>query len=494
MIGEHCMDLFSMNIWLIFIIGANFIFVVFTLCIERKNPTLALSWILTLTFLPVVGFALYLLFGTNVLLRKKKTLDDKRRNDTLYMKKIMRKIELRDEANKFKEEVQIEREYQQFVNLNLNIGNSHYTTDNDVDIFITAKDKYRQLIQDIENAKTSIHMLYFIIRNDRIGRMIIQVLARKAKAGVKVRVLYDHAGCMLTPSKTFQPLLDSGAQVERFFPMNVGNYLRINFRNHRKIVVIDGAIGYLGGMNIGDEYMGLLQENAPWRDTHLRIMGSSVYLLQMRFIDDWHFATHYRYRNQFDDIECLFPQFTKQGSTKMQIVSSGPDTMEEEIKWNFVKLIYTAKNYIYIQTPYFVPDDCFLEALKIAAMSGIKITIMAPSKTDNIIAHKVTIAYLGQLLSYGIEVFFYPGFLHAKMLLIDEEIVSIGSANMDMRSFALNFEVNAFMYGKGISKRCADIFRNDLRIASRFTAEEYNKRGRLTRMQEGVYRLIAPLL
>lgn len=488
------MDFFSIHLWLSFIIGANFVFVVFTLCIERKNPTLALSWILTLTFLPVVGFILYLMFGTNILIRKKKTLDDKRQNDDRYMKKIMKKIELRDEANKFKEESHIDIIYQEFIQLNLNIGNSHYTTDNDVDIFITAKDKYRQLILDIENAELSIHMLYFIIRNDRIGRMIIEALARKARSGVKVRVLYDHAGCMLTPVNTFKPLIDSGAEVERFFPINIGNYLRINFRNHRKIVVIDGKIGYLGGMNIGDEYMGLLQENAPWRDTHLRIMGSSVYLLQMRFIDDWHFATHYRYRDQFDDISCFFPQFKKQGTTKMQIVSSGPDTIEEEIKWNFVKLIYTAKQYIYIQTPYFVPDDCFLEALKIAAMSGIKITIMVPSKTDNIVVHKVSISYLGELLSYGIDIFFYPGFLHAKMLLIDEEIVSIGSANMDMRSFALNFEVNSLMYGKEISKRCADIFRNDLKIASKFTIEEYRRRGRLVRMQESAFRLIAPLM
>ncbi|WP_110955609.1 cardiolipin synthase [Anaerosinus massiliensis] len=488
------MDGFNINIWFMLIIGANFIFVVFTLCIERKNPTLALSWILTLTFLPVVGFILYLMFGTNMLIRKKKTLDDKRQQDDAYRKRVMEKIEERDAANKFKEEVRIEKAYQEFIQLNLNIGNSPYTTDNDVDIFITAKDKYRQLILDIEKAETSIHMLYFIIRNDRIGRLIIEILSRKARAGVKVRLLYDHAGCMLTPMHTFKPLIESGAEVERFFPVHVGNYLRINFRNHRKIVVIDGKIGYLGGMNIGDEYMGLLAENSPWRDTHLRIEGSSVYLLQMRFIDDWNFATHYRFQQQFDDIAAFFPPFEKPGSTKLQIVSSGPDTMEEEIKWNFVKLLYTAKEYIYIQTPYFVPDDSFLEALKIAAMSGIKVKIMVPSKTDNIVVHKVSISYLGELLSYGIEIFFYPGFLHAKMLLIDEEITSIGSANMDIRSFTLNFEVNAFMYGKEISKRCADIFRNDLKMASKFTLEDYTNRSRYIKMQESAFRLVAPLL
>lgn len=491
---EEIMEYLMTNLFFVAILMANFLFVLFILCIERKNPAMALSWILALIFLPVLGFVLYLLFGTNVMIRKKKTLENKRQHDHAYALEILTQIEVQANGKAAEEKLITDSVEQGLIQLNLNLGNSIYTTNNDLDIFVTAKDKYRQLIRDIESAKTSIHMLYFIIRNDRIGRMIIEVLARKARSGVSVRLLYDHAGCLLTPAKTFKPLLDSGAKVERFFPIGVGNYLRINFRNHRKIVIIDSLIGYLGGMNIGDEYMGLTAANTLWRDTHLCITGSSVYLLQLRFLEDWRFATNYQLDETMPDIHALFPPVKETGHTRLQLVSSGPDTNEEEIKWNFLKLIYAAKKHIYIQTPYFVPDDSFLEALKIAVMSGVKVTIMVPSKTDNMIVHKVSLSYLGELLAYGIKVYQYPGFLHAKMMLIDDSIASIGSANMDMRSFSLNFEINAFMYGEEITKRCLDIFQKDLDMATKIDLEDYQNRSIYVRMQEGIYRLIAPLM
>lgn len=375
-----------------------------------------------------------------------------------------------------------------------NIG-AYYSEDNDVDIFIMAKDKYRQLIRDIEDAEESIHLLYFIIRNDRIGRTIIDILARKAKQGVKVRLLYDYAGCFMTSCDTFKPLIESGAQVESFFPLKLGKYLRINYRNHRKIVIIDHVIGYLGGMNIGDEYMGYNASGLPWRDTHIRMTGTCVQFLQIRFMKDWRFATNYR---QDDALQCKH-LFIKQpaktvGNTKMRIVSGGPDTPREEIKWRFLQMVYDAKEKIYIQTPYFVPDESFMEALKVAVFSGVEVVIMVPSKSDNFIAQRVSLSYLGILLEFGVKVYLYPGFLHAKMILADDKVVSIGSTNMDMRSFYLNFEINAFLYGAEITKRCSDIFKQDLAGAEKMKGSDYRRRPYLTKLEESFYRIFSPLL
>lgn len=474
------------------LLALNFFFVLFTLCLERKNTALALRWILALIFLPGVGFLLYLLFGSNAVVRKKRILSEKKRRDRAFFLSVMRRVACGD-GTWLRQKRCAVRDASPFLQLNRQLGNGMCTADNDVDIFITAKDKYRQLIQDIEAAERSVHMLYFIIRNDRIGRMIVELLAKKARAGVKVRLLYDYAGCMFTPAAMFRPLVESGAEVERFFPFGWYNSLKANLRNHRKLVIIDGRIGYIGGMNIGDEYMSLAEEALPWRDTHLRLTGSSVYLLQLHFLADWRFAADYQEKARLEPFEKLFPPLDKTGAVCVQIVSSGPDTEEEGIKWNFLKMIHGARRQICMQTPYFVPDESFMEALKIAASSGVRVVIMVPERTDNFVVHKVSLSYLGELLTYGVEVYCYPGFLHAKMLVSDDALVSIGSANMDMRSFALNFELNAMLYGAPLAKRCLDIFERDLRGARRLTLDDYRRRGRFERMQQELFRLLAPL-
>lgn len=434
---------------------ANFFFILFILCVERKKPAFALSWILTLIFLPWLGFLLYLFLGTNAVIRRKR-----------------RWIGHRQPSERSVE-----------------------SCDNEVDIFIAAKEKYRRLMRDIEEAEQSICVLYFIIRNDRVGRLFLALLAKKARQGVAVHLLYDHAGCWLTPTDSFQELAASGAKVKPFFPIHWGHYLRVNFRNHRKLVVIDGKIGFLGGMNIGEEYMGVSAAHLPWRDTHLRICGSVVRTLEQRFWADWRFSSGDEMAQVVPTDLLKTPRPAKEsGSVRMRITASGPDAEEDEIKWDFLRMIYAAKRIICIQTPYFIPDDSFLEALKAAAFSGVQVTIMGPSRSDNYIAHQVSLSYLGELLDAGVAVYFYPGFLHAKMLLVDDEVVSVGSANMDMRSFSLNFELNAFMYGNAITGRFAEIFQKDLAMAAKMEPERYARRSLPTRMREGVFRLIAPLL
>lgn len=479
----------------ILILGFNFFFVLLILCVERKNSALALSWILTLIFLPVIGFFLYLFFGTNVVLHKKKTLKLKQQQDGLYTEATVEKIQRRGMGAAITGcREATDRRCRLFIEMNRRMGHCPCTSYNQVDIIITAQEKYLRLLKDIEAAKVNIHLLYFIIRNDTIGRAIIAALAKKAREGVKVRLLYDHAGCILTPHKTFQPLIECGGEVRRFFPISISNYLRVNFRNHRKIAVIDSRIGYLGGMNIGDEYMGVRPEHSPWRDTHLRMLGECVYFLQLRFIEDWLFSCNYRQVEEFPNLELFFPPVKCEGDLAMQIVSSGPDTKEEEIKWNFIRMITSAQDSVYIQTPYFVPDESFLEAMKIAVTSGVRVVVMIPEKTDNFVVHQVSRSYLGELLSYGVEGYLYPGFLHAKVMIMDDAVTSIGSANMDMRSFSLNFEANAFLYNTDFTKQYLGIFARDMKIARPFTHKEYASRCLGERMLEGIFRLLAPLL
>lgn len=475
----------------IIIIAINIIFVIIAVFFEHKKPVQALSWVLILLLLPLVGFILYLIFGRTLRFRKKK-FHVKCDISNKYCQEIYKALDYTfyDESE-FKEPYS--DEIKQLIKLNINSSQSSFTNDNDVKIFISAEDKYKELLHDIEEAKTSIHILYFIFQNDNIGKKVINALAQKAKEGLKVRLLFDHGSNLIFPFKAFQPIADNGGEVLSFFSNTIGNYSRANFRNHRKIVVIDGSIGYLGGINIGDEYMGLKKKISPWRDTHLKVIGSSVYSLQLRFLTDWLYAS--KKVIEFNDTEKYFMPMDqyKTGSTGIQIVSSGPDTNGEEIKRGLIKMLNSAKKFIYIQTPYFVPDSSFLEALQNAAMSGVKVIIQIPAVPDKRFVYKATMSFIADVIKYGIKIYLYPGFLHAKMVVTDD-CCAIGTANIDIRSFALNFEINAFMYGKEITERCTEIFSNDLKISTLLTKEVYNKRSIFSKIEENIIRLLSPIL
>ncbi len=460
----------------------NLLFILFTLSVERKNATTAASWILLLLFLPVLGFILYLLFGTNIFIRRKKLFRRKRAQDSVFNAAYRPFLPQDKNATEVLEDI---------ARFNCRLDCCTLTQRNDVQLFFTAEEKYCALLEDIERAQDHIHMQYFILRNDLIGRLILEALEKKARDGVKVRVLYDHGGSILTPAAAFARLRTAGAEVAAFFPIRLGHYLRVNFRNHRKLVVVDGATAYTGGMNIGDEYMNRYKKRGVvWRDTHLRLCGDGALFMQLQFLKDWQFATGKKVAASSK----LFPIGVSHARMLVEIVSSGPDTAENEIKWNFLKLIYGAKESVLIQSPYFVPDDSFMEALKIAALSGCRVQVIAPQVSDNAVVQVVSEAYLGELLPYGVEVYIYKGFLHAKMLLVDDFAVSIGSANMDMRSFELNFELNAFFYDKKIAALCRRQFEQDLRASLPYTLEMHRARSFWRRTQEGVFRLLAPLM
>ena len=481
----------SFLIWFIYL--SNVVFSILVMYYERKKPMISVLWILTFIFIPFLGFVLYLLLGRNLrpdkkrIFKLKKDYDDMYKNWLTYEKHMLEEgdISFSDENTS---------NYLNIIKMNINSCNSIYTEDNNITLFTHGKDKYKTLLEDIRNATETINILYYIINNDLIGRELIELLTLKAKEGVEIRLLYDHLGSFFTPFKLYNDLIKSGGKVNRFFPIKFGTFLRINFRNHRKIVVIDGKIGYIGGMNIGDEYRGLSPKLCPWRDTHLRITGSAVGFLQERFLMDWYYSTNEQEIHEDSLLRKFFVLNPGDGDVGAQIISSGPDSNAEQIKRSYIKMISSAKNKLFIQSPYFVPDESFLEALQIASMSGVDVRVMLPSVPDKRFVYHATTSYIRDLLEYNIKVYLYPGFIHSKTMLVDDGVVSIGTANMDIRSFALDFEVNAIIYNSSFVLECSEVFENDMSISSIVTKDLYNSRSPWVKIQEGISRLLSPLL
>ena len=293
--------------------------------------------------------------------------------------------------------------------------------------------------------------------------------------------------------KDLKHFRQKGGHVESFFPSKLPLInLRMNNRNHRKIVIIDGKIGYVGGFNVGDEYLGKDKKFGYWRDTHLRLEGDSVNALELRFILDWNSQSN---RDSIEYEDRYFPDVDSGGTIGVQIASSGPDEDWEQIKYGYLKMISSAKQSIYIQSPYFIPDQAFIDAIKIAALGGVEVNIMIPNKPDHPFVYWATLKNAASLLSAGVKIYHYDnGFLHSKTLIIDDEIASVGTANMDNRSFTLNFEVNAFIYDEAIAAQLKEAFIQDMKVSYRLTEDLYNKRSLWIKFKEGISQLLSPIL
>ncbi|MER1999585.1 MAG: cardiolipin synthase, partial [Lysinibacillus sp.] len=454
----------------VFILFFNILSAIIIIFLERKNPSSTWAWVLVLFFLPLVGFILYLSLGRQ--LRKKHLFRWEGRKDIGIDKLITYQLDaIKDDKLIFKH-VEMEK-YKELIHMNLLTNNSVLTQDNAIQIFDDGTDKFESLLNDIEQAKDHIHIQYYIFKLDNLGNRILNALIKQANNGVKVRVLYDEMGSRGVKKRHFKELLEVGGEVEVFFPSILPLINpRLNFRNHRKIVIIDGRVGYIGGFNVGDEYLGLKDKFGYWRDTHLRIEGSSVHPLQTRFLLDWNqaadeFKVHYSER--------YFPAIPRKGNIPMQIVSSGPDTDYATIKNAYIKMVMNAKKYVYIQSPYFIPDDPFLDAVKIAVLSGIDVRIMIPNKPDHMFVYWATYSNVGQLLEAGAKIYIYEkGFIHAKMIVVDDEVSTVGTANIDVRSFNLNFEVNAFIYDRKFSHSLAEMFEKDILDCTQLTSDIYD--------------------
>lgn len=491
MLEEKLQIISGIYLWIwdhLFII--NILFSLLIIFFQRRNPTTVWAWLLLLYFIPVLGFVLYLILGQNF--RKERMFKMKeiegeikyavrRQEESIYRKKLR----LRDpELERFKS----------LILYNLNEGEAVLTDNNDIRIYTDGEEKFQALLKEMEHARNYIHLQYYIIRNDELWQEIETVLVRKARQGVEVRVLFDSMGCRGMRRADWTRLEKAGIQVAEFFPALLGKLqLRINYRNHRKIVVIDGRIGFVGGFNIGREYLGRNQKFGYWRDTHICIEGSAVTSLAVRFVLDWNYAAK---ENLFlEDRLFEIPEYARNGRDPVQIISSGPDSKSQEIRNNYLRLIHMARKSIYIQTPYFIPDDDIRDALIIAAKSGIDVRIMIPCKPDHPLVYWATYSYMGEMVEAGARCYTYDhGFLHTKCLCVDGLVSCLGTANMDIRSFSLNFEVNAVIYSAGTARRLEEAFENDIPRSTLITRKRYEQRGLFLRFKEQFCRLFSPVL
>lgn len=467
----------------------NFFLSIVIIFFQRKEPKSAWAWLLVLNALPGIGFLLYLLAGTDM--HKRKMFKIKGIED--QVNEAVRKQEYSVRSRELEEANPQLQGFSDLVFFNLESAGSVLTDDNAVRIYTDGNDKFDALIEDMKNAETYIFLQYYIIKNDVLFNRIRDVLLEKAAQGVEIRILYDAMGCRSVRKKYWKELEGHGIRTAVFFPALLGPlHLRMNYRNHRKIAIIDGKIGYVGGFNIGKEYIGLDPKFGHWRDTHLRICGSAVAALLIRYIQDWDYAAR---ENLFADGKYILYPEEKCGDTKIQIISSGPDSSRQNIRDNYLRLIHKAKKKIFIQTPYFIPDESIQTALMMAVLSGVEVNIMIPCKPDHPFVYWATYSYVGELIMAGANCYTYDnGFLHAKGLSIDGEACCYGTANMDIRSFSLNFEVNAMIYDEKVAQEMERIFAEDLKLCTRITKDMYRGRSVWIRFKEQVCRLLSPVL
>lgn len=497
-VWETCV---TMWIWISgHMLWLNLCFSIAIVFFERRNPKSVWAWLLLLYFIPVLGFVLYLLLGWNM--HNRKMFRIKEIEDQLGQAIRLQENQLRTRSL---ENIDMAISgYTDLIMYNLETSEAVLTDDNEVRIFIDGPAKFRALAEDLRQARHYIHIQYYIIRNDVLFGEIRKILAEKVTQGVEVRVLFDAMGCRRTRRSYWKGLTGEGIRVAEFFPAFFRRLqLRINYRNHRKIVVIDNKVAYVGGFNIGKEYVDLDERFGHWRDTHLRITGSAVWALGLRFAMDWNYAAG----ENLLESPGVWKATEQQGAElphisaedrdycDIQIISSGPDNTTKQIRDNYLRLINKARKTIYIQTPYFIPDEEILTALKIAVRSGIQVNIMIPCKPDHMFVYWATYSYVGELVMHGANCYTYDnGFLHSKGIIVDGQVFCYGTANMDIRSFALNFEVNAVVYDAGKAREMEGYFLQDLEYCTCITKDIYSSRGLWTRIREQVCRLLSPLL
>lgn len=491
------------------LIFINLLFSVIIVFFQRRNPRSVWTWLFALNFIPVFGILFYLLFGQD--LKKSRMFRIKEISDRLNFP-----IKSQEEiigADNVPEEMMdpISRDFRSLILYNLETSGAVLTACNRIQIYTDGQEKFAGLRDALRKAEKYIHIQYYIIKNDEVFDSLVPILQDKARQGVEVRILYDGMGGRFMPSRRWEELKKDGIRVGVFFPPFLGWLnLRVNYRNHRKIAVIDGRVGFVGGFNIGREYISRDPRFGYWRDTHLKITGEAAIGLQIRFALDWHYATGenlFREERYFGEEENarrrlirqegpIWPEGSQDGDEAcLQIISSGPDTREPYIRDNYLALFHKAKHHIYIQTPYFIPDDAILAALKMAASSGVDVRLMIPCKPDHPFVYWATCSYAGELLDYGVKVYIYEnGFLHSKGVMVDGRVSCYGTANMDIRSFDLNFEVNATIYDEQVTRRLEQAFMDDLPHCRELTKQAYGQRGLWMRVKEQTSRLLSPLL
>jgi cardiolipin synthase len=474
-------------IYLVIVI-LNIFFGISIVFFEHKSPETALAWLTLLAFIPVLGFLVYLAFGQNYYrtrLFRIKEEDDRKVRDlvTSQLTKVaqLETVQGDERENRFLRVIRM-----------LLVSNKAIVSENNtLEIYTNGQDMFKAFFAAIEQAKDFVHIEFYFIAPDNLGTELAALLTRKAKEGVEVRVLVDGLPFSVVPRSFWRPFIEAGGKKAVFFPgfLRFVNF-RFNNRNHRKIAVIDGKTAFCGGFNVGDEYIEK-RKLGFWRDTHVKIDGDAARMLELRFLMDWNFAS----KDHFELSSRYLPTTNGTGSAAVQIVSSGPDNEHNQIKLAYLELINAASESVYIQTPYFVPDTSLLDALRLAALSGIDVKIMIPCKPDHQLVYAVNHAFISDLLGAGVKAYMYnDGFIHAKTLIVDNRVASVGSANWDVRSFKLNFETNVLIYNKEDAQRFTMIFEDDLKHSTEITSASLKKRPLYEKIWEPVARLFSPLL
>lgn len=467
--------------------------------LEKRSPVATVAWILALVALPYVGFVVFFFFGPRRIRRKR--LRHKRARGAVAGGAAPTPSARAAAATDPRET--------QLVTLATRAGEPPLDLCEDVTILHDATSTYDAIATAVEGAKHHVHVAYYIFEPGRAGTRLRDLLVLRAKAGVMVRVLVDHVGSGAITKEWLAPLLAAGAKFARFNPVTFARLRsRIDFRNHRKIVVVDGVVGFTGGINIADDYLsedGSAAASAaasasvvlarrggaqPWRDTHVRLAGDAVRWLQLTFLEDWHYATSYSPR----DAE-YFPPPTGRGEHRVQIVASGPDRELEPIQKMYFAAIALAAERVWVTTPYFIPDDAVLTALTTAALRGVDVRVLVPKESDSLVVTAAARSYYDALLACGVRVYEYePTIIHAKTLVVDELLSAVGTANMDNRSFRLNFEVTAILYGATHARELAEQFRKDLRDAREVKPAARKQISLRWRLGEATARVLSPLL
>ena len=448
---------------------------------ENRNPVRSLAWITVLLMVPVVGIVLYMFFGRSL-------------RSTLFVSQRLRRMS-QQELKAY--QVDIERlgfsqNTQQTIRLAHTMCRSYYFSNNKVDIYTNGTDKFNALRADLRAATQYINMQYYIFENDRIGNEIRNILIEKARQGVKVRIIYDGVGSFNVDKRFFKTMLDAGIEAYPFMRINFPQFAqRVNWRNHRKILIIDGKYGYIGGMNVADRYIDGCSwgTRGVWRDTHLRITGPAVKALQHSFALDWNFMNKGILN---DPIEHFYEL---PGDAGVQLVTSGPTSEWNNIALMMLNAISNAKKCVYLQTPYFLPTEALLKALQTSALSGVDVRLMMPRQSDSAILRHASYSYVTECLKAGIKVYLYTaGMLHSKVLIIDDELSSVGSTNFDFRSFEHNYEANAFIYSTATNAQLKEIFYADIQHSMQCDISQWLARPTAQRMCDSVVRLFSPIL
>lgn len=467
--------------WILIVYIAFLLVLIYTIIVDYddKNPVKTICWILVVIFLPLLGILAYYIVGRNV---------SKKRSKFRAWREEFNRQRLISSQTGQTEPIHQEH-YKELKSLILNLEQSPVFSGNKVSVYPGGKSKFCSLFEDIDCAESHIHIFYYAIGDDHIGNEFKEKIINKVNQGVKVRLLYDGLGCNKTNRKYFKQMLEVGVEVRTFLPLSFPRFLRsVNYRNHKKIVIIDGRIAYTGGINVKDEYINGLPWGI-WNDIHFKIEGSGASGLQSVFLADWYYAS-----GEYLSSSEYYPTAEVFGEIPIQIVNAEPLGMHSNIMEAMFTAISRAKRYVYIETPYFIPTEGLLVSIQTAAMSGIDVRLVMPKKSDNAFVQYASNSYVEKLLRNKVRVYQYlKGFTHSKLIVIDDELVVAGSANMDIRSLELLFETNLFIYDKEVSKTVKNIYQTDMDNSEELNLHDWLHRSHTVKFREACFRLFSPV-